>query len=89
MYRKDLLDKYQREVPKTWDELEETALYILEKEHENGNKNLEGYAGQFAGELYQNYSNYFNNNYCNNKNIYFILIIKLIYSFILTKHIIM
>ncbi|ORX42458.1 periplasmic binding protein-like II [Piromyces finnis] len=48
MYREDLLEKYNREVPKTWDQLEETTLYILEKEHENGNKNLKGYAGQFS-----------------------------------------
>ncbi|OUM69280.1 hypothetical protein PIROE2DRAFT_57498 [Piromyces sp. E2] len=48
LYRKDLLEKYKKEVPKTWDQLEETVLDILKEEHKNGNKNLDGYAGQFA-----------------------------------------
>ncbi|KAG4104241.1 periplasmic binding protein-like II [Neocallimastix lanati (nom. inval.)] len=47
LYRKDLLEKYHKRVPLTWDELETTALYIIDQEKENGNKNLEGYAGQF------------------------------------------
>jgi len=41
------LEKYHKRVPLTWDELETTALYIIDQEKENGNKNLEGYAGQF------------------------------------------
>lgn len=47
LYRKDLLEKYSKRVPETWDELENTALFILDMEKQNGNKNLEGYAGQF------------------------------------------
>jgi len=47
LYRKDLLEKYKKRVPLTWDELENTTLYIIEKEKENGNKELEGFAGQF------------------------------------------
>ncbi len=31
-YRKDLLKKYNKKVPMTWDELVETSLYIMEKE---------------------------------------------------------
>ncbi|ORX79595.1 periplasmic binding protein-like II [Anaeromyces robustus] len=47
LYRKDLLDKYNKTIPETWDELENTALYIMKMEKLNGNMNLEGYAGQF------------------------------------------
>lgn len=39
-YRKDLLEKYRRSVPKTWEELYETALYIQNEERkEVGKKN--------------------------------------------------
>lgn len=31
-YRKDLLEKYEKEVPRTWDELIETSLFIMAKE---------------------------------------------------------
>lgn len=31
-YRKDLLKKYNRAVPKTWEQLKETALYIVKRE---------------------------------------------------------
>lgn len=40
-YRKDLLDKYGKEVPKTWAELIETANEIVEGE---GDPNLRGFA---------------------------------------------
>ncbi|MFP4370642.1 MAG: ABC transporter substrate-binding protein [Halanaerobium sp.] len=50
-YRKDLLEKYDREVPETWDELEETAKYIMEKEREDGNDDFYGYVWQ--GNAYE------------------------------------
>jgi multiple sugar transport system substrate-binding protein len=40
-YRKDLLDKYKRPVPKTWDEMMETAKIILDGEK---NPNLQGFS---------------------------------------------
>ncbi|PLX29926.1 MAG: ABC transporter substrate-binding protein [Alphaproteobacteria bacterium] len=43
IYRKDLLEKYQKDVPKTWDALAETAEYIQQKEREAGNKKIWGY----------------------------------------------
>ncbi|MBL1229288.1 ABC transporter substrate-binding protein [Enterococcus sp. BWB1-3] len=39
-YRKDLLDKYNKKVPSSWDELEKTAIEIVEKE---GNPELSGF----------------------------------------------
>jgi multiple sugar transport system substrate-binding protein len=44
-YRKDLLEKYDREVPRTWSELQETAKIVLEGE---GNPSLEGVSFQGA-----------------------------------------
>ncbi|ORX56614.1 periplasmic binding protein-like II, partial [Piromyces finnis] len=43
LYRKDLLEKYNQNIPETWDQLEYIAEYILEKE----GGDLEGFAGQF------------------------------------------
>jgi multiple sugar transport system substrate-binding protein len=40
-YRKDLLEKYKRPVPRTWDELMETARIILDGEK---NPNLQGFS---------------------------------------------
>ena len=40
-YRKDLLEKYKRPVPKTWDELMETAQLIMKGEN---NPQLQGFA---------------------------------------------
>ena len=40
-YRKDLLDKYKRPVPKTWDEMIETAKVIMDGEK---NPNLQGFS---------------------------------------------
>jgi multiple sugar transport system substrate-binding protein len=40
-YRKDLLEKYKRPVPKTWDELMETAKVIMDGEK---NPNLQGFS---------------------------------------------
>ena len=40
-YRKDLLEKYKRSVPKTWDEMMETAKIIMDGEK---NPNLQGFS---------------------------------------------
>jgi len=42
-----LLNKYEKEIPKTWDELIETGKFILENERKNGNIDLIGYNGLF------------------------------------------
>ncbi|TDO94199.1 carbohydrate ABC transporter substrate-binding protein (CUT1 family) [Halanaerobium saccharolyticum] len=42
-YRKDLLEKHNKEVPKTWDELIETSRYIMERE-----EGIKGHAGSWA-----------------------------------------
>eukprot|EP00833_Pecoramyces_ruminatium_P008346 jgi/Orpsp1_1/1182378/evm.model.c7180000081039.1 len=44
---KVLLDKYHKEIPKTWDELIKTGKEILEKEKELNNTELIGYNGLF------------------------------------------
>jgi trehalose/maltose transport system substrate-binding protein len=53
-YRKDLLDKYGKEKPETWEELIETAMYITEKEQ---NPDLNGYISMWAQieGLFMNY----------------------------------
>ncbi|MEC9489791.1 MAG: ABC transporter substrate-binding protein [Halanaerobiales bacterium] len=50
-YRTDLLEKYNREVPQTWTELEETAKYIMEQERAAGNPDFYGYVWQ--GNAYE------------------------------------
>ncbi|TDO92099.1 carbohydrate ABC transporter substrate-binding protein (CUT1 family) [Halanaerobium saccharolyticum] len=50
-YRTDLLKKYDREVPQTWTELEETAKYIMEQERAAGNPDFYGYVWQ--GNAYE------------------------------------
>ncbi len=49
-YRTDLLEKYDRDVPETWDELEATAEYIVEREREN-NPDFQGFVWQ--GDAYE------------------------------------
>jgi trehalose/maltose transport system substrate-binding protein len=49
-YRKDLLEKYGRSVPDTWDELTETATAIMQAERENG-QNMWGFVWQ--GKAYE------------------------------------
>jgi len=39
----DLLNKYEKDIPKTWDELIKTGKFILENERKNGNEDLLGY----------------------------------------------
>jgi len=48
-YNKKLLDRYEKRVPKTWDEVIETSLEIKEKEKKKGNINLSEYNGLFSG----------------------------------------
>jgi trehalose/maltose transport system substrate-binding protein len=50
-YRKDLLEKYGMEVPKTWEELTETAKKIQDGERAAGNKDMWGYVWQ--GNAYE------------------------------------
>lgn len=46
-HNKELLDKYNKKPPKTWDELIETAKYILEEEKKIGHDDIFGYNGLF------------------------------------------
>ncbi|MFW6300951.1 MAG: ABC transporter substrate-binding protein [Bacillota bacterium] len=50
-YRSDLLEKYDLDVPETWDELEEAAETIQEGEREEGNEDFVGYVWQ--GDSYE------------------------------------
>nr|WP_210187052.1 ABC transporter substrate-binding protein [Kaistia soli] len=50
-YRKDLLDKYGKSVPKTWAELATTAKEIQDKEREAGSKDIWGFVWQ--GNAYE------------------------------------
>jgi len=50
-YRKDLLEKYGKSVPKTWAELAATAKEIQDKEREAGNKDMNGFV--FQGNAYE------------------------------------
>lgn len=50
-YRKDLLEKYGKTPPKTWDELAATAKDIQDKEHAAGNKDIYGFV--FQGNAYE------------------------------------
>ncbi|NKM16634.1 ABC transporter substrate-binding protein (plasmid) [Rhizobium laguerreae] len=50
-YRKDLLEKYGKQPPKTWDEMAATAKEIQDKERQAGRKDLWGYV--FQGNSYE------------------------------------
>jgi len=50
-YRKDLLDKYGKQPPKTWKEMAETAKEIQDKERAAGQKDLWGFV--FQGSAYE------------------------------------
>ena len=50
-YRTDLLAKYGKRVPLTWEELTETAAYIQERERALGNSDLWGFV--FQGRAYE------------------------------------
>ncbi len=45
-YRRDLLAKHGRQVPRTWDDLAETARAVMEAEREEGNDRLWGFVFQ-------------------------------------------
>ena len=53
-YRKDLLEKYDQEVPETWQQLTETAREIQAAEREAGNEGFWGYT--FQGRAYEGLS---------------------------------
>jgi len=46
----NLLNKYDKKVPKTWDQMLETAKYILNEEYKAGKKGLVGYNGYFPSK---------------------------------------
>jgi trehalose/maltose transport system substrate-binding protein len=50
-YRKDLLEKYGKQPPKTWDEMAAIAEEIQNKEREAGNKDMHGFV--FQGNAYE------------------------------------
>lgn len=50
-YRKDLLEKYKKPVPKTWEELTATAKEIQDGERAAGNKDMWGFV--FQGNAYE------------------------------------
>ncbi|MBN9016799.1 MAG: ABC transporter substrate-binding protein [Rhizobiales bacterium] len=50
-YRKDLLEKYGKTPPKTWEELAATAKEIQDKEREAGSKDIWGFV--FQGNAYE------------------------------------
>lgn len=50
-YRSDLLEKYGRDVPDTWQELEETARIVMEGERAEGNERMWGLV--FQGRAYE------------------------------------
>lgn len=50
-YRKDLLEKYGKEVPKTWAELTTTAQEIMDGERADGNPEMWGFV--FQGNAYE------------------------------------
>jgi trehalose/maltose transport system substrate-binding protein len=50
-YRKDLLEKYGKTAPKTWDEMAAIAEEIQNKEREAGNKDMQGFV--FQGNAYE------------------------------------
>jgi len=45
----ELLNKYNKTIPKTWDELLQTGKYILE--HERNNTDFLVYNGAFIGKI--------------------------------------
>jgi len=52
---KALLEKYNKTVPETWDELIDTANFIIQKEKENGNEDIIGYNGLFNSKNFKLY----------------------------------
>ncbi|WP_062232439.1 ABC transporter substrate-binding protein [Aureimonas sp. N4] len=50
-YRKDLLEKHGRQVPKTWAELTETAKFVQDAERQGGSAQMNGFV--FQGAAYE------------------------------------
>ncbi len=50
-YRTDLLEKYNKPVPETWQELTDTAAFIQDAERKAGNSNIWGFV--FQGRAYE------------------------------------
>lgn len=50
-YRKDLLEKYGKQPPKTWEEMQATAKEIMDKERAAGAKDMWGFV--FQGNAYE------------------------------------
>jgi trehalose/maltose transport system substrate-binding protein len=50
-YRKDLLEKYGRKVPETWQDLTETAKLVQDGERKAGNERMTGFV--FQGRAYE------------------------------------
>jgi len=49
---KELLDKYHKRVPKTWEELLETGKEIIKREREENNTEIVGYNGYMFGKIF-------------------------------------
>jgi len=47
----DLLNKYNRTIPETWDDFLDTASYILKEERKLNNTKLVAYSGCFDGNI--------------------------------------
>jgi len=45
------LNKYKKNIPKTWDELMETSKYIINEEKRLNNTSIVGYNGGFHSNL--------------------------------------
>lgn len=51
LYRKDLIEKYKKNVKKKWDEMDEKEKEIMEKESEEGKDDIWGFV--FKGNEYE------------------------------------
>jgi len=49
-YNSDMLEKYNKTVPETWDQLIETGEYILNEEHKQNNTDFVVYNGLFPSK---------------------------------------
>jgi len=47
----EYLEKYNKKIPTTWDELIDTGKYILKEEKKLNNTDLLGYNGIFSGKF--------------------------------------
>jgi len=77
-----LLNKYNKSIPKTWNELLTTAKYILEEEKKLNNTNIIGYNGLFHRKYKSNLYITIEIITIIIKNIIIIIIIIIIYLFI-------